>query len=168
MKQWLQFGYVARSHGLRGEVVIRTFDPASQALASAQRLLVRSKDGIEKEFEVESASDAPQGDVLVALIGIDDRNAADALKGSTVFADRNELPPPEPGEYFQGDLIGVTAVTPEGQVLGTVEGFWNSGPVPNLIIGTEPNELMVPFVEDFIVSVDLAGRRIVLNPPQFE
>jgi 16S rRNA processing protein RimM len=103
----------------------------------------------------------------LTLEGIADRTAADGLVGSTVVVFREDLEPPAEGEYFQGDLIGLEAVDEAGSSLGKVEEIWNTGPVPNLVIrGPDRPELLVPFVDDFVRTVDLAAGRVVLRPPE--
>jgi 16S rRNA processing protein RimM len=77
------------------------------------------------------------------------------------------LKPPADGEYFQGDLVGLEAVDESGRILGKIEEVWNTGPVPNLVIrSVEVGELLVPFADDFVRSVDLAAGRVVLRPPE--
>jgi len=96
------------------------------------------------------------------------RTAAEALVGATVIAFREDLEPPAEEEYFQGDLVGLTAVDESGKVLGRVEEIWETGPVPNLVIRAEgKEELVVPFVDDFVSTVDIPGGRLVVKPPEF-
>ncbi len=167
MTPHLLFGYVSRAHGLRGEVVVRTFDPASSVLADVERVWVQPREGAARELEVLEAREASGGDLLVTLAGVTTREAADALKGAQLFAFRDDLDAPEEGEFFQGDLVGLLAVTPEGKPLGRVEEVWSSGPVPNLVIRDGARELMVPFADDFVASVELEEGRVVVIPPEY-
>lgn len=164
-----QFGYVSKAHGLDGECVIRTFDPASSVLDEVEEIVARLKDGTERVLTLREVRQGPAGDLLVSFEGISRRLQVDVLRGAGVFVRRADLEAPGEGEYFQGDLVGLDAFTPEGQPLGKVTELWNSGPVPNLVIVDEAGaELMVPFAEDFVRSVDLAGRRLVLVKPEYE
>ncbi|HXX31984.1 MAG TPA: ribosome maturation factor RimM [Myxococcaceae bacterium] len=160
----LAVGYVARPHGTSGEVAVRTFDPASRALEAVERVLLRHRDGAERELPIASARPAAR-DVLLALRSIEDRDAAAALQGATVLVFRADLPPPAEGEYFQGDLVGLRAVSPAGELLGQVEEVWNTGPVPNLVIRGAGGELLVPFADDFVGAVDLDAGLVVVRPP---
>jgi 16S rRNA processing protein RimM len=164
VKAHLELGYVRAAHGLRGEVSVRTFDPASETLYDVERVLVRRKDGSEQEMKVEAVRAAPKGDLLVAFEGVEAREDSEALVGSTLLAFREDLEAPQEGEFFQGDLVGLAAFDPEGKALGTVEEIWSSGPVPNLVIRGGGKELMVPFVDEFVPEVDLEGRRVVVKP----
>jgi 16S rRNA processing protein RimM len=162
----LVVGYVSRAHGLSGEVAVRMFDAASDALDDVERLVLRSQDGQEREFTVLAARQASK-EVLLSLASVVGREAAEALRGSTVLVHREDLAPPSNGEYFQGDLVGLKAVSPEGEALGEVEEVWNAGPVPTLVIRGGPGELLVPFADDFVSSVDLEKSVIVVRPMEF-
>ena len=166
MKPHLEVGYVRAAHGLRGEVSVRTFDPASETLYEIERVWIRRKGGEESQLQIEGVREAPKGDLLVAFERIETREDAEGLVGATVMAFREDLDAPADGEVFQGDLIGLSAFDERGTALGTVEELWSSGPVPNLVIRGEGRELMVPFVDEFVIEVDVEGRRVVIRPPE--
>jgi 16S rRNA processing protein RimM len=162
----LEVGYVARVHGLRGELAVRTFDPDSEALTLVRRLVLRLRSGEEREVVLTAARRG--GDAtLVSVAGVTSRSAAEPLKGATVSVHREDLPPPAEGEWFQGDLVGLQARTPEGAPLGRVTEVWNTGPVPVLVVeGDGPEPLLVPFVDEFVPEVDLQAGVLVVRPPE--
>jgi 16S rRNA processing protein RimM len=167
LKPHLELGYVARAHGLQGEVAVRTFDPESETLEYVQRVLVRPRAGAERVLRIESVRPTPK-ETLVVFEDVEGRTAAEALVGATVLAFREDLEPPAEDEYFQGDLVGLTAVDESGNVLGRVEELWSTGEVPNLVIRAEGREeLVVPFAEDFVSTVDVPGGRLVVKPPEY-
>jgi 16S rRNA processing protein RimM len=162
----LEVGYVARVHGLKGELAVRTFDPDSEALSSVRRVVLRLRSGEERDLSLVSARGAA-GSVLVTFAGIGSREDAEPLKGATVLVHREDLPPPGEGEWFQGDLVGLEARTPEGAPLGKVTEIWNTGPVPVLVVeGDGPEPLMVPFVDEFVPEVDVQAGVLVVRPPE--
>ena len=167
VNEWLGIGYVSRAHGLKGAVVMKTFDPASSALGTVDRLRLTPKVGAPREYELLTVRDAG-GDLLVELKGLSTREAADLLVGSTVSVHRDEVDQPEDGEFFQGDLVGLAASTEDGRSLGVVAEVWSSGPVPNLVLKNGEHEEMVPFADDFVVKIDLDARTIVLKPLVFD
>jgi 16S rRNA processing protein RimM len=131
------------------------------------RVRLRLKDGQECDFTVDSVRSASK-ELIVAFEGVENRTGAENLVGSTVFVYREELEPPGEGEYFQGDLIGLDAVDEQGAKLGIVEEIWNTGPVPNIVIrGEGKSELIVPFTDEFVPSVEISEKRIVVRPPEF-
>jgi len=162
----LEVGYVARARGLEGEVIVRTFDPQSEALAEVHRALLRLKSGEMLELEITHRSPVPRG-WMVGFRGVADRSRADELTGARVLVFRVDLTPPTEGECFQGDLIGLQVETVSGTPLGMVEEIWNNGPVPTLVIRQAGRgEILVPFVSDFVVELDVEGGRLVLRPPE--
>jgi 16S rRNA processing protein RimM len=162
----LEVGYVARVHGLKGELAVRTFDPESEALTSVRRLVLRLRSGEERELALLAARRAADA-TLVSLAGVASRSGAEAFKGATVLVHREDLPPPGEGEWFQGDLVGLEARTPDGVPLGRVTEIWNTGPVPNLVIeGPGPEPLVVPFVDEFVPEVDVQAGVLVVRPPE--
>lgn len=163
----LEFGYVARAHGLRGEVAIRTFDPASETLDVVERVRVRTRSGEERDLRIQSVRPTPKEN-LVRFQGVETRDAAEVLVGSTVLVHREDLEPPAEGEYFLGDLMGLAAVDEAGNALGKVVEIWETGEVPNLVIrGGKGEELIVPFADEFVPTVDLDAGRLVVRPPEF-
>lgn len=158
---------MARAHGIQGEIAIRSYDPGSESLDAVERVWVRTRAGEERELRIESVRPTPKENI-VAFEGVETREAAEALVGSAVFVYREDLEPPEEGEYFQGDLVGLTAVDEAGQELGKVAEVWNTGEVPNLVIRAEGKpELIVPFVDEFVPTVDVPGGRIVIRPLEY-
>ena len=95
----------------------------------------------------------PHGDGFVArLSGIDDRNEALAIRGSLVGVRADSFPPPEPGEYYWRDLIGLRVVNSDGTEFGTVERLIETGAHDVLVVKGE-RERLIPFVEQFVDGV---------------
>ncbi len=167
MKQWLEVGYVSRAHGLKGELVIKTFDPSSTVLSEVDTVHLVPRVGPPIDAVFKTLRDSPGSDLLAQFEGVSTRAAAEALVGAKVSVNRDQLDEPDDGEFFQGDLVGLHAVTEDGRSLGIVAEVWSSGPVPNLVLKNGDAEDMVPFAEDFVVKVDLAANTIVLRPLVF-
>jgi 16S rRNA processing protein RimM len=117
-----------------------------------------------------------QGDAIVATAPeIPDRDAAEAMKGVRVFVSRATFPAPDPDEFYWIDLIGLSVFTREGVALGDVIGLIDTG--PHCVLRVKPvaegqvdapaepaaDERLIPFVEAYVDSVDIAGRRIVVD-----
>jgi 16S rRNA processing protein RimM len=132
-------------------------------------VLVRPRVGPERTLTSESVRGASK-ETLVVFEGVSGRTQAEALVGASVLAYREDLEPPAEGEYFQGDLVGLAAVDEQGVELGRVEEIWETGEVPNLVIrkaGAPDSELILPFADDFVVSVDLAAGKLLVRTPEF-
>mgnify|MGYP002662891353 CR=1 FL=1 len=95
------------------------------------------------------------GKGLIAILpGVEDRDAAEALRGTEVLVPRSALPPPAPGEYYWVDLEGLRVVNVEGVALGTVSHLFSTG-ANDVLVAKGERERMIPFVQpDYIRSVD--------------
>ncbi len=103
------------------------------------------------------------GKALVAkLAGIDDRDAADALRGQEISVAKRDLPPPEENEFYWSDLIGLTVVNREGAELGKVDSLMEGG-ANDLLVVKGAREHLIPFVAAFVGKVDLAGGTIEVD-----
>jgi 16S rRNA processing protein RimM len=155
---------IGGAHGIRGEVKLKTFTADPMAVTSYGPLV--SEDGA-ASFEIESARPA-RGVLVVRLRGIADRNAAERLANIKLFVPRSRLPPPAADEFYHADLIGLVAVTCDGAEIGTVQAVhdFGAGDVLELKPAADGATIMVPFTETFVPSVDLAGGRIVVVPPE--
>ncbi len=156
-------GHVAGAHGIRGEVVVKSYtgDPAG---IDAYGPLTDATGT--KSYKLKVIRVMPKG-VVVRIAGIADRNAAEALRGVGLHAPRSALGDTEPGEYFYEDLIGLEAVDPTGSRIGVIKAVENFGAGDLLEIardGISKTEF-VPFVEANVPDVDIAvGRVTVLMP----
>jgi len=153
---------VGAAHGVRGEVRLKAFtaDPLSVARYGA----LESEDG--RRFEIEALR--PAKDVLVArLKGVADRNAAEALKNLRLYVAREKLPDPADDEFYVADLIGLAAETGGGVAFGTVKAVHNFG--AGDVLEIEPADggatVMLPFTEATVPTVDVAQKKIVVEPP---
>jgi 16S rRNA processing protein RimM len=163
----LSVGYVARAHGISGEVLVRTFDASSKTLLEVKRLLLVPAEGPPRTFTISRCRPVPQG-FLLALEGLKSRNDAQRWARSQVHLYREDVPAPEEGEFFVGDLVGLLATSAQGEPLGKVESVQSFGPVPNLVIRSEAGEeLLVPFADEFVGEVDIAGKRLVVFVPEW-
>lgn len=108
-------------------------------------------------------------DMLVVKVkGVDTREAAAALTGVEIFARRNQLPPPKADEFYYDDLVGLEAVTRDGNRLGRVASLMNYGAGDILEIAAEggAEALLLPFTRNVAPVVDFDGGRIVIEPPR--
>jgi 16S rRNA processing protein RimM len=147
---------VAGAQGLKGELRLKLFGDSVDSLSRHEQLYVG---GV--EHRLLAVRDG--GKTAVARFeGVNDRGAAEALRGSLVEVDRSTLPPLEEGEYYHADLIGLPAVDPDGGTVGTVVAVENYGAGDLLEIEREGGaRALIPFKPGI---ADLVGGRIVLDP----
>jgi len=155
-------GRIAGAHGIRGEVLIRAFTTRPEDIGAYGPL----SDGGARSFTIESARVTAKG-VVARLQGVADRNAAEALKGTDLYVDRDRLPAAGAAEFYHNDLIGLAAVDLEGRPVGEIVGVHNYGAGDLLelrLAGSTKTEL-IAFTEAFVPEVDLAGGRVVVLLP---
>jgi 16S rRNA processing protein RimM len=111
------------------------------------------------------------GRLLVRLDGVDDRDAADALRGSLFVVDSDDLPPiDEPDTYYDHQLEGLHVRTATGQDVGVVAEVLHTAGGELLAVrrsdGGETREVLVPFVNAIVTSVSLDDRMVEIDPPE--
>lgn len=155
-------GRIVGAHGIRGDVVIHSFAAAPEDIAAYGPLY--DKAGA-RTFKLSAVRNTGKG-VVARIAGVADRNAAEAMKGVELYVPRARLPAAGDGEFYVNDLIGMTVVDGDGQVVGVVVDAPNYGAGDLLEIrrkGGGPTEL-IPFNDGFVPDVDLAARRVTVNP----
>ncbi|HWG99880.1 MAG TPA: ribosome maturation factor RimM [Pilimelia sp.] len=157
-------GRIVRPHGIRGEVIVevRTDDPRDRFVAG-RTLATDSGDALTIEELREH-----QGRLIVAFAGVADRDGAEALRGVLLCVDSAELSPPaDPDEFHDHQLVGLAVVSPAGETLGEVVRI-DHAPASDLLVLRRPDggAALVPFVRAIVPEVDLAGGRVVVDPPE--
>ena len=147
---------VAGAHGVKGELRLKLFRDTAHSVARYEMLHVG---GAQRRL----LSIRDQGKTAIARFeGINDRSAAEALRGSLVEVDRSALPPLQEGEYYHADLIGLPAVDQEGRPVGRVLAVENFGAGDLLEIElASTKSSLIPFRDGVC---DLKDGRIVLDP----
>jgi 16S rRNA processing protein RimM len=108
-----------------------------------------------------------KGVVIGRIAGIEDRDAAERLKGTRLYVARSQLPAPEEDEFYHADLIGLAAELRDGTPFGTVRAVWDFGAGDSIEIARpDSGTIMVPFTRAIVPLVDLAARRLVVDPPE--
>jgi 16S rRNA processing protein RimM len=149
-------GEIGRPHGVRGLVKLRSFTADPAAIADYTPLTDES--GTKRYALTVLAPD------LAKIEGVADRDAAQRLTGTKLYAERERLPPPEAEEFYLADLIGLAAVTETGEALGTVAVVEDHGAGTFLVLSGPPEHL-VPFTRACVPVVDVAAGRITVVLP---
>jgi 16S rRNA processing protein RimM len=163
-------GRIGRPHGVRGQVTVevRTDDPDLRFAPGATLLTEPADRGPLTVADARWHS----GTLLLTLAGpdgevISDREAADALRNTRLLVPLEELPELEdPDSFYDHQLVGLAAALPDGSPLGEVTAVRHEGTELLVIRRPEGGELLVPFVSAIVPTVDLAGGRLVVDPPE--
>ena len=157
-------GAIAGSFGVKGEVRLKSFCTEPAAIASYGPLY--TEDG-SRSFKI-TLTRPVAGGLGARLSGVATKEQADALKGVSLYVDREKLPPAGDDEFYHADLIGLEAVDPGGVALGTVRAIHNHG-AGDLIEVLGPGmkaALLVPFTRAAVPTVDIAAGRIIVDLPE--
>lgn len=161
----LVIGRIGRAHGLRGDVLVdvRTDDPDRRFYPGA---VLTTDPAAAGPLTVARAT--RRGDrFVVGFEGVSDRHDAEALRGVVLLIDTAALPPLEdPNEFYDHELTGLVVVTMDGTVLGSVEDVLHlpGGDLLSVRRG-DGAETLVPFVAKIVPTVDVAGGRVLVDPP---
>lgn len=160
-------GHVTGAYGIQGWVRIRPYSSDGDALLSAKTWWLDKPE----LHDVEMLQSKLHNDEVVArLMGVSGREAAEALKGATVQIRRSHFPALDNDEFYWVDLIGLAVVNERGEHLGVVGDLMDNGAHPILRVeqpmveGEKPApELLIPFVDQFVKTVDQAARLITVD-----
>jgi 16S rRNA processing protein RimM len=159
----LVLGRVVGAHGVRGWLKIHSFTDPPEALLDYQPWVLRAANGLSSRCTVREAEFDGQR-IRVALQGIDDRNAAELLRGQEIAVARGALPPVKDKEYYQQDLLGFEVCNLEGVRLGQLSHFVDGTSQPTMAV-TGEHERWVPAMPPYLRRVDLVARQVVVDWP---
>jgi 16S rRNA processing protein RimM len=155
-------GVVIGAQGLKGEVKVKTFTERPENLAAYRPL--HTRDG--RKLTIAELRDA-NGFAIVRFEGIDDRNAAEALKGTGLCVSRATLPATEVTEFYHADLLGLRAEDELGRSIGKVIAIHNFGAGDVIEIARDDNStVLMPFTREIVPTIDPAEGRIVIAAPE--
>ncbi|WP_319458855.1 ribosome maturation factor RimM [Micromonospora sp. RTP1Z1] len=177
----LVVGRIGKPHGLRGEVTVevRTDEPEARFTPGS---VLRTEPGVTPPANPASGPGVPfqvpaeltieavrwhQGRLLVAFEGVLERDVAEALRGTLLTVDSGDVASPEdPEEFHDHQLVGLAVVTPAGERVGEVARI-DHAPASDLLVvrRSEGRTALIPFVKAIVPEVDLAGGRVVVDPP---
>jgi 16S rRNA processing protein RimM len=182
----LVVGHIGKPHGIRGEVLVtvRTDEPEERFVAGSvfttevprdRRVSTGPVSGnapgvpyqVPERLVLESLR-WHQGRVIAQFEGIHDRSLAEALRGVLLQVDSAGVPPPDdPDEFHDHQLVGLSVVSVDGPVLGTVARI-DHAPASDLIVLAKAGggTALIPFVSQIVPTVDLAAGRVVVDLPE--
>ncbi|MBT9474230.1 ribosome maturation factor RimM [Polaromonas sp.] len=177
----IEVGRILDAWGVKGWVKILPHSTDPEALFSAKSWFLQAPEAKFRpgfslfsgtvSISVEEAKNH-SGSVVAKFGGLDDRNAAEALRGVRIFLPRSSFPAASQDEYYWVDLIGLNVVNREGVDLGCVRDLMATGPHSVLCVeytdvqedgASAKAERMIPFVSAYVDAVDIAGKRITVD-----
>ncbi len=150
-----------KARGIRGEITAEAFGAKAERFENLQSGYLIGPDGVQKPVQVESAWEH-QGRLVLKFRGVDAMSAAEELEGLELRIPKEDRPPAREGEFYFSDLIGCEVVEKNGRVVGKVENWEEFGPTPLLVVDGK----YIPFAKSICVEIDVAAKRIVIDPPE--
>jgi 16S rRNA processing protein RimM len=168
----IEVGRIADAWGVKGWFKVIPHSASPEALFSSRRWWLQPAERGAKTFagtallrirEAREHSDS----IVASAHDVDDRNAAELLKGARIFVPRSSFPTAGDDEFYWVDLIGLDVVNREGAAMGRVKDLMATGPQTVLVLeydnAGEPAERMIPFVSAYVDQVDLEARKITVD-----
>ena len=154
---WILFGRLGRTHGLKGELKFSPNDPEEVDSLSGQ--IVRMK---ENEVKVQSIRGA-NVPFIIKFEGIDDIDSAKLLTGTEVFAKREHLKPLPEGEYYRFEIEGLAVFDEEGQPYGVIEEIIPTGSNDIYVVRNGDQEWMLPMIDTVVKSINLEQKKLIFH-----
>lgn len=160
-------GEIVRTHGVAGEVRIRPLtDRPRERFGRLERCVVWRPDTGERFPGEVAACRFDRETVLMRLTGVDSPEAAAGLVGRLVAVEGRDVLPPPPGHFYPWQMAGARVDTRDGRTVGRFVRV-EPGVAQDLwVIADGGREWLVPAVPEIVVEVDVAGRRVVIDPPE--
>ncbi len=158
-------GVITGAMGVQGEVRIKPFTAKPEGIAAYGK--VQTEDGSQR-FEIKRTRPIKQG-VAAKLVGVNDRNSAEALKGTMLYVSRAQLPDDvEEDEFYYTDLVGLKAILVDGQELGMVTAVhdFGAGDLLEVALTATNKTVLIPFTRQVVPEVDMDAQKVIVDPPE--
>jgi len=157
-------GRVGKAHGIRGDVFVEPWTDAPDE-RFADGAVVYAGEQERRPLTVAGTRDH-SGKLVVHFAGLDDRSAAEALRGTVLMVPASDRPSlTDPDEFYDSDLVGLDVSTVAGQRLGPVVDVLHSPAGSLLVLDHDGREVLVPFRLEVVPAIDLTARTAVIDPP---
>ena len=163
--EFVTLARVVKTQGRHGEVAVEVHSDVPDRLHTGLRVFALAEDDSRRELNIEDAW--PHKDfVVLKFVGIDSISDAEMLIGCELQVPFSERAALEPGANYISDLVGCV-VLDRGRQVGTVTDVrFGAGEAPLLVVGSGKSELEIPYAREFLISLDLAGKRIEMALPE--
>ena len=156
----LEIGKILKAQGIKGEVKISCFLDAPAMLSGVKHLYIGSSSYAVEKFRPDGAF------CYVKLCGVNDRNAAEALRNWSVYADKEYITVPK-DRYFVIDLIECNVFLDDGSCVGVVKDVLQYGAADIFVCSNGTQEVSFPFLKDLVVDINIESKTVVLNKKRF-
>jgi 16S rRNA processing protein RimM len=161
--RWIEIGQIIKSHGLAGRVKVLSYLESDRLLTALKDVYIGPDRDSSKRYPIEHVRTEGRSHFSLKLEGVEDRNAADALRGHRITVPYESLEPLPAGEYYWEDLIGLAVVTEDGKPLGRIESIFPTGGNDVYVCKAEGREILLPAIAEVIRSVDIQAGTVTVR-----
>ena len=157
----LLIGEVLKPQGIRGELKVKAFTDTPEDIKAFGTVYIE-----DVPYKILSFRVGGDGAAYIGLRGIPDRNAAELFRGKKVEGNREDAPELNEGQYYIIDILGLRCETEDGELLGVVKSISN---LASDVYTIEKNgkEILFPAVSGVVLSVDIAGGKMIIDKKRF-
>ena len=164
-EQIVLIGKIQATQGIRGQLRVIPFAGDASSISRLESVMVKSPTGAMERFPVVSAK-AHGKRVILTLQSFDNINQVLHLVGREIYADRGALPELPSDEFYWSDLLGLQVATKDGEELGELVDIIETGSNDVYVVKLDGREILIPALEDVVVAVDLAAKRMTVSLPE--
>jgi 16S rRNA processing protein RimM len=161
----VELGRIVGAHALGGEVRVRWFGDGPDNILDSEFVFLgeRRDDPEARRYSVRGGGSGRHGEIRLRLEGVDDRTAAEGLRGCLVLVDAEKLEPLGDDEFYWHELMGFAVWTEQGESVGVVRELWNTGGHDVLVVIGERGQVLVPTARAIMKEVHRTEGRIVID-----
>ena len=162
MVEYFEIGQITNTHGLKGEVKVRSFTESKKGFEKLSSILIDFKSEV-KKYDIEKVRYQNEI-ILLKLKGVDDIEEAEKLKGYYIKIPRNDAKKTEENEFFIADLIGCEVY--ENELIGVISDVFTAGASDVYVVKRKgKKDLLIPAIESVIKMIDVENKRIDVEIP---
>ena len=158
-------GRVIKARGLRGEIKVESLSNVSDRFKFLHEVTLELKNGKNINFNIEY-SRISGVNIIFKLNGIDNRDAAEKLRGAYINVKLDNVAPLEDNSYYNFDLVGMGVFDSDNNKIGSVTRIEQYPANDVIVVEKETEEVMIPAIKEFIVDVDLKSKKLTINLPE--
>ena len=157
-------GHIARAHGIRGQVIVNLETDFPDERFKPGATMYTERGGALTPVTLTTVR-FQNGRPVIGLEGVETMNAAEQLAGLQLRVPKEQLASLPDDTFYHHDLVGCDVVTKDGRHVGKVEGVEGTFGGSRLVVGGAAGEILIPLAKDICRTIDVAGKRIVVDPP---
>ena len=160
-KEYFELGRIVKPQGIRGEVKVDAYTDNMERFAYLSHVFIKRDKEMQKVDVLSKRTD--RSFAYLKLKGTDDRNAAETLRGTVLYIDRNNAAKLPEGRYYIEDMIGLAVVDTQGRQIGQLLDIIKTGGTDVFMVGAEKGRLMFPSVPHVVLRVDVQAGSILVD-----